>query len=301
MSSIIDSSTSRRTCTRSAPTGGAPPFAAAIARFDRTPDGRLAFAGAIPESAFGGGEPRGVAVGPDGARVYAIAYGRSVGTTAPTPGKLAVFAREPLTGALSLVDRFDDGADGVVGLAGAFRVRVSPDGEDVYVASELQPSAIATPGAIGIFARAPEGPACDNGVDDDGDGLADFPADPQCGDAAGSIDHPADLQCTRPGDASERIDCTNGLDDDGDGLADAADPGCANAASPDREDPQCDDGLDNDGDAKIDWDGGLGGATPDPQCVGSPGRNKESASCGLGAELVLLLPLLAARRSSRRR
>ena len=49
---------------------------------------------------------------------------------------------------------------------------------------------------------------CSNGVDDDGDGLADQ-ADPDC---------PAEP-------AAEN--CNNGLDDDGDGLADQADPDCS--------------------------------------------------------------------------
>lgn len=102
--------------------------------------------------------------------------------------------------------------------------------------------------------------------------------------------------------------CADGLDNDGDGLVDfPADPGCFDAAST-REDPECQDGIDNDGQAGIDFDGGasldLDGDgsidaafnpdTPavgaaDPQCVGKPARNREAASCGLGAELALLL------------
>lgn len=298
-------------------TGGAPPVAAAIAHFDRTPDGRLSFAEAIPEAAFGAGEPRSLVVSPDGSRVYAVLYGRYAGTSGLTPGKVAVFARDPLSGALTLIDRFDDGADGATGLAGAFRIRVSPGGEDVYVAGELAPSAAPIPGAIASFARTPEAPGCGNGIDDDHDGYVDFPADPQCSDAAdpsekpdcrngvdddgdGFADHPADPQCTDTADASERIDCTNGLDDDGDGLVDAADPGCANPAAPNRENPQCNDGRDNDGDGRIDWDGGPGGGAPDPQCAGQPGRNKET-SCGLGAELALCLPVLARLAARRRR
>jgi hypothetical protein len=89
--------------------------------------------------------------------------------------------------------------------------------------------------------------------------------------------------------------CANGIDDDADGLADfPADPGCETASST-KENPKCDDGLDNDGDGKIDHDGGPRGEAADPQCVGKPRKDKEGAPvCGFGAELALLLPLLAA-------
>jgi predicted dienelactone hydrolase len=86
--------------------------------------------------------------------------------------------------------------------------------------------------------------------------------------------------------------CSNGVDDDGDALVDyPADPGCQTASSR-LENPACDDDLDNDGDGKIDWDGGTGGGTPDPGCT-RPYKNKEtSSSCGLGAELTLVLAWL---------
>jgi probable HAF family extracellular repeat protein len=123
-------------------------------------------------------------------------------------------------------------------------------------------------------------PVCSNGVNDDGDAGTDFPAD---------------AECRTYEDPSEAADCANGLDDDGDGLTDApADVGCLDASST-PEDPACDDGIDNDGDGKIDWDGGPGGATPDPQCT-TPSKNKEkSSSCGLGFEVGIALALLARR------
>ena len=105
-------------------------------------------------------------------------------------------------------------------------------------------------------------------------------------------------------------ECNDGLDNDGDAFIDAADPGCQDAASV-REDPQCQDGINNDPgqDDLIDFDGGLSAlgyvaTDPDPQCVGSPWKNKErSGVCGLGAELALLLPLLWLwrRRATRKR
>jgi hypothetical protein len=65
--------------------------------------------------------------------------------------------------------------------------------------------------------------------------------------------------------------------------------------------PGCQNGLDDDGDSGIDWDGGAafhGGvavAEPDERCAGDPER-QEAASCGLGSELALLLPILASLR-----
>jgi probable HAF family extracellular repeat protein len=130
-------------------------------------------------------------------------------------------------------------------------------------------------------------PACDNGIDDDGDGKVDFPADPNCR----SFETPSELPA-----------CGNGIDDDGDGLVDyPADGGCS-SASFNLENPQCSDGIDNDGDGKIDYAGGPNGEPPDPQCTG-PFLNAESSGCGIGAELVLALPPLFAwrRRRLRRR
>ncbi|RIL07970.1 MAG: hypothetical protein DCC71_01200 [Proteobacteria bacterium] len=118
-------------------------------------------------------------------------------------------------------------------------------------------------------------PTCANGVDDDGDGATDFPAD---------------AHCRAFEDPSEHPDCSNGLDDDGDGAIDhPADAGCAQATSA-RENPPCSDGIDNDGDGRVDWNGGPGGGTPDPQCA-SPtgGAEKAASSCGFGAEIALAL------------
>ncbi len=96
-------------------------------------------------------------------------------------------------------------------------------------------------------------------------------------------------------------ECSDGFDNDGDGLVDAAgDPGCGGSPATNREDPQCDDDLDNDGDGKVDWDGGAGGGLLDPQCTGNPSRDLEKKTgCGLGAELVVLVPALRALRRRR--
>ena len=100
--------------------------------------------------------------------------------------------------------------------------------------------------------------------------------------------------------AYEVTACADGRNNDGDAFIDAADPGCRDATSV-REDPQCQDGINNDPgqDDLIDFDGGLTAlgyvaTDPDPQCVGKPWKNNEfrQPSCGLGAELALILPPL---------
>ena len=69
----------------------------------------------------------GVAVSPDGQHVYAVA---GVDNT------LTTFARDPISGTLTLIDLDRDGVDGVDGLGGARAVAVSPLGNRVFVASQ---------------------------------------------------------------------------------------------------------------------------------------------------------------------
>jgi glucose/arabinose dehydrogenase len=143
--------------------------------------------------------------------------------------------------------------------------------------------------------------ACSDGLDNDGDGLTDHPADPGC----------AEVDDTEETDLA--LPCDDAIDNDADGRIDFdpvtfANPGDQNTLPPGSgdpgcksptwfsEEPRCQDGLDNDGDGMIDYDAGLsrngiadpGG--PDPTCV-NPEQNRESP-CGLGAELALLLPPL---------
>ncbi len=133
-------------------------------------------------------------------------------------------------------------------------------------------------------------PACDDGLDQDGDGLVDYPDDPGCDDALDAFE------------TSDALPCDDGLDNDGDGNADfPADNGCANPIWL-PENPECSDGLDNDADGLVDWDGG-GQGDPDPQCADTPWTNLERRSgCGLGFELAFLMPpLMAVHRRRRRR
>ena len=74
------------------------------------------------------------------------------------------------------------------------------------------------------------------------------------------------------------------------------------AATRSRAPSACFDGLDNDGDGRIDVDGA--GGTPDPDCTDAFDPTEQPATgsgCGIGPELALLLPLLAAARARRGR
>ncbi|MGM0597762.1 MAG: hypothetical protein ACQES9_12070 [Myxococcota bacterium] len=95
---------------------------------------------------------------------------------------------------------------------------------------------------------------CDNGEDDDGDGLVD------CEDA--------DCFSAQVCQNSEDEICTNGIDDDGDGAIDCDDSDCANHNSC-KDDPEiCDNGIDDDGDGAIDCD--------DADCVDDPACEDET-------------------------
>jgi len=140
--------------------------------------------------------------------------------------------------------------------------------------------------------------ACTDGIDNDGDGDTDG-ADAGCtGGGTPDIENPA---------------CDDGFDNDADGLFDlAGDPACQTAAS-DNERSQCQDGFNNDNQLGTDFDGGvsvLGAGNgdpngPDPQCVqawtAKEATTSGSPSCGLGAELVVVMPILGMLYRRRRR
>ncbi len=110
---------------------------------------------------------------------------------------------------------------------------------------------------------------CENQEDDDGDGWIDLD-DPGCADdAAGSSEE--------GGAASQ---CNNGLDDDGDGLVDAEDEDCDDGYDDDEFPPpqNCDDGVDNDGDGWTDL--------ADPECQADPASEQGwgRAQCNDGVD-----------------
>jgi hypothetical protein len=66
-----------------------------------------------------------------------------------------------------------------------------------------------------------DAPNCSNSIDDDGDGLSDYPADPGCDDATDSSEQ------------SPSLPCDDGIDNDLDGLTDfPADPECTSPTAP---------------------------------------------------------------------
>jgi predicted small secreted protein len=83
------------------------------------------------------------------------------------------------------------------------------------------------------------GTACNNGVDDDGDGYTDYPYDPGCSSISDNDEIDSCDPVTNPAACPA---CFNGIDDDGDGLADDLDPGCTSAAD-NSELNECSPGL----------------------------------------------------------
>lgn len=88
--------------------------------------------------------------------------------------------------------------------------------------------------------------ACDDGDDDNGDGLSD-----NCTHFVGGDEEPIpppnpDAEGPTADALQDSLDCYNGLDDDGDGFAD---DGCPEAP---LTAPECRNGLDDDGDGQID-------------------------------------------------
>jgi hypothetical protein len=100
---------------------------------------------------------------------------------------------------------------------------------------------------------------CDDGKDNDGDGLKDFPDDPGCVSAEDDSE-----------DSPDSPQCNDGRDNDGDGKTDfPSDPGCFAPNQDDETDdcpdgpgcPQCSDGKDNDNNGSTDWPSDSGGCT----------------------------------------
>lgn len=101
-----------------------------VATFDRGVGGVLSFVEVDKDtdpSVDGLAIATGVSVSPDGANVYVASCGDSA---------VATFTRTDATGALGFLERDKSGDAGVSAMACARGVAVSPDGNDVYVATE---------------------------------------------------------------------------------------------------------------------------------------------------------------------
>ncbi len=108
---------------------------------------------------------------------------------------------------------------------------------------------------------------CNNGADDDNDGLTDYPNDPGCSSQGDNTETGTDV-------------CDNGLDEtnDADALADyrlsGGDTGCTSVTDTSEIDGECDDKTDNDGDGQIDYSADAG-------C--SSYQDNDETNCGDGA------------------
>ena len=106
-----------------------------------------------------------------------------------------------------------------------------------------------------------QAPECSDGIDNDHNGLTDYPEDPGC---TSSTDDDESGSTPLPPSAPA---CSDGVDNDNDGFADQNDPNChidgnplnADSYDPSKDDesgtlPVCWNGLDDDGDGAIDMD-----------------------------------------------
>jgi len=115
----------------------------ALAVFSRNPStGSLTFV-EVQKDGVGGVDgldgPESVTVSPDGSHLYAAGS---------SDNAVAVFSRNPSTGALTFVEMQQDGVGGVDGLAGAASVAVSPSGSHLYAAGQLDDG-------VAVFSRNP--------------------------------------------------------------------------------------------------------------------------------------------------
>ncbi len=158
---------------------------------------------------------------------------------------------------------------------------------------------------------------CNDGIDNDGDGLIDD-ADPGCelngdleapdpdfpecsdridNDGDGDTDFPADQGCDTPEDNKEYNDpvpqCKDGIDNDGDGNIDyPSDPGCFVSLDNDESDdcpsglqcPKCANGVDDDDDGVTDY-------PDDPGCDRASDNDEFNADPSICGANVTLLPL----------
>ena len=135
---------------------------------------------------------------------------------------------------------------------------------------------------------------CHNHADDDGDGLVDFPADPECLTPLDPDERGAQTDQS-PEDRLQGFtftlpECRDGLDNDTDGATDLNDLDCSGAQDAGPEsglddasdlEPECGDLIDNDEDGAIDW-------PLDPDCVARGDLMEESLCAGLSAPSIVV-------------
>lgn len=145
-----------------------------------------------------------------------------------------------------------------------------------------------------------EPPECDNGLDDDGDGLIDWDGDgdPARADRAGCMCGPHNYDglenpppasaCMCPTNPTESNTCCDGIDNDGDGLIDGDDPDCVcSGGSSEGPLAQCSNCKDDDGDGTADFMSMQ--FIPDSGCA-SPADNDERGAIVAGRVWGFKLP-----------
>jgi len=129
-----------------------------------------------------------------------------------------------------------------------------------FVFSQL--NAVGTPIPVlsaGDCQNPPSAPAqCIDGIDNDGDGLVDFPADLGCTSVSDNTEAPNPTPPPSPPPPAV-TQCSDGIDNDGDGKIDMVDSGCSSTTDNDETDPPSSDDGGDDGNGD---DGG--GSTPTP-------------------------------------
>jgi len=166
-------------------------------------------------------------------------------------------------------------------------------GQVVEASAEATGKLVSPNSAASTVAAGSTVTACNDGLDNDSDGLTDFPSDPGClsasdqdetdppecadtvdNDGDGLTDYPNDPKCASFADNSESglPECSDGVDNDGNGLMDFPDDsGCSAADDALEATPsECNDGLDNDGDGLIDYplDDGCNSALDNTELLG---------------------------------
>ncbi|MBA2725110.1 MAG: hypothetical protein H0U53_03895 [Actinobacteria bacterium] len=119
----------------------------------------------------------------------------------------------------------------------------------------LLSTALVLPLVLGAPPALAEPPACNDAIDNDGDGAVDYPNDPDCN----SPEDDSEITTDPP-----TPECDDGIDNDDDGWRDyPKESGCSSPydATEMKEPTDCADGEDNDGDGSIDY-------PEDPECFG---------------------------------
>ena len=173
-----------------------------------------------PESIVIGGSPRALATNTDGSRLV-VAHLHERYLSLLDPETLAEAGRVGIVEACQ--DGLDNDGDGLADREdpGCINGTDNDETDPVFCAEPADNDA--EPPVTDCVALA-DLPACANGLDDDGDGMADL-EDTGCRDRTDRTEG-SDFLKLLAGDENPFV-CANGLDDDGDGLADfPADPDC---------------------------------------------------------------------------